>query len=100
MLVRESDFDGHAALRAADIGEGLVVLPGKLLRNPAAGPDAEARHGLQKPFKPLRIAIERAEEIAAGFHLILRLAGAEPVGERPPKAIQPRVAHFEDAADV
>jgi hypothetical protein len=35
-----------------------------------------------------------------GFHLVLRLPGAEPIGQRAPEPIEPCVTHFEDAADI
>jgi len=100
MLVRTGDFDRHSALGAADIHECAVLLPGKLLRDDLRGTYAETGHGLEKAFQPLRIGIQGAEEVPAGLHFVLRLTGAETFGQRIPESIEPRITHFEYAADI
>lgn len=48
----------------------------------------------------MRIAIEGAEKVPAGFYLVLRPAGVEPVSQRTPESIEPHITHFKNAAHV
>ena len=100
MLVRQRDLGCHAALRAADIHKRMVLFPGKFFRNDLRRSDAETGHGFEKTFEPLRIGIQGAEEVLAGLDLVLRLACAEAFRQRTPELIEPRITHFEYAANI
>src|SRR5204863_2065816 len=89
-----------AALRAAQVVERLVLLPRELLGDRSAGAEAEARHRLEEALQSFRIVVEDLEEIAALLGLVLRRAGLEALGERAPEAVEPRVAHLEEAAEI
>jgi hypothetical protein len=98
--MRERHLDRYAALRAPDIDERPPRRPGKLLGDGLRGAHADARHGLEELFEAGRVAVENREEVSSRLHLVLRPAGAQAVGERTPKRVQPRVRHLEHPADV
>src|SRR6478672_11744299 len=85
MFLQQRDLDRHTALRASDVHKGVVLLPGKFFGDGASGPYAEAGHGLQKSFEPLRVRVERAEEVFARLDLVLRLPGLQGFGQRTPE---------------
>ena len=98
--VRERDLDGQAALRAADVGEGLVVIPGKLPRDGARRAEAQSRHRAEEPFEPRGVCIERAEEVVAALDLVLRPPRPQRLGQRAPEGVETRVGHLQHAAHV
>ena len=62
---------------------------------------ADAGHRREELLQARRIGVERLEEArAAGLDLVLRLPGAQRLGEVPPERIEAVVRHLEDAADV
>jgi len=85
---------------APDIHKRAVSFPGKFLGDDPGGAEAEAGHCLEKPFQPLWVRIERPEKVLTGLRFILRVAGAQPIRQRAPEAVQTGVGHFQDAADV
>src|SRR5207237_613388 len=46
------------------------------------------------------VGVERVERVATGLGLVLRVAGAEGLGQRAPERVEAGVGHLEDAADV
>src|SRR5689334_12027460 len=100
MPVSSRNLHGDSTLSTTDIGKGSILLPRKFLRDHLPRTDAEAGHGSEKTFEPLSICIQCGKEIPSRLDLILRHAGAEPFGQRPPKAIESRVGHFQYAAHV
>src|SRR5579862_809410 len=76
VLIREGYLHGQIALRGADISEGLVLLPGNLLRDRAVGAVADARHGGQERLQPGGVRIERLEWRLNAFILGLILLPA------------------------
>ena len=98
--MRERDLDRHGALGAADVDDAAVILPGELGRDRLPGADADAGHRARELRQPLRVGVERREEVLAALGLVLRLAGAQALGQRPPEPVQPGVRHLQHAADV
>ena len=100
MLVGRRDFDRHGALGAADIDEGLVVAPGKFRGDRLSRRAAHPGHRFHERAQRLRVLRKRLEKAAAGFRLVLRLAGAKALGQRAPETVEPGVAHLQKAADI
>jgi len=100
MRVCDRDLYEQAALGAADVEHGLVVLEREPLCDPGGRACAQPGHRVQELAEPVRICVELAEEVAAGTSLVLGLAGTECVGQAGPERIQPGVRHLEQAANV
>jgi hypothetical protein len=100
MAVRQGHFHGHSALDRTDIHPGLIVCPRKLPGERLGGAPTEARHRLQKSCEPVRIGIQRCEEVLPAFGLILRLARTQRLGEPSPKRVQALVDHLQEAANI
>ena len=101
MAVRQGDLHGEAALGGADVDERPVLLPGELLRHRSCRAEADARHGLEEEAQARGVRVESGEEVAsAELGLVLRLAGAERLGEGAPEPVEPDVQHLEQAAHV
>jgi hypothetical protein len=78
-----------------------MLLPVELPRDRRGGGEAQAGHAGEELAQARGVAVERAEEVVAAVaDLVLRLAGAQALGQRAPERVQPRVAHLEDAAGV
>jgi len=58
-------------------------------------------HAVEEHLEPGRVGVNALEQAGGtGLDLVLRKAGMERLGERPPKAVQAGVRHLQDAADV
>lgn len=77
----ERELDEKAALGAADVEHRLVAGEGKLLGDRDRGARAQARHRVQELAQPLRVGVERGEEVAAGARLVLWFARAQRLGQ-------------------
>ena len=99
--VGQRDLRGEIALRRADVDEGPVVLPGKLPGDGHVGAVADAGHGGEELLQSRRVGVEGLEQPGpAALDLVLRLPGAERLGQVPPERIEAVVRHLEDAAHV
>ena len=95
------DGNREDAVGAADVAQGLVVGEVEFFGKHFTVGELEALHGVQEGFEHGRVAVKRFKDGSAGvFDFVLRLAGAEPFGQVAPEAVEPRVAHFKEAADV
>jgi hypothetical protein len=91
----------EVALRGADVGEGLVVLPGKHARDGHVGAATHAGHRGQELLETCGIGVEHLEEArAATLELVLRKARPKPFGQTAPEGIQPAVRHLEESANI
>src|SRR5581483_1648504 len=85
----------------ADVSDRLVASPVELLRERHEIAALESAHRLEERAEPGGIGVELLEHrLAAVLELVLRLAGLERGLEIAPEAIEPRVHHVGDAADV
>lgn len=62
---------------------------------------AYSTHRAEKPVQPSRIGIERCKGVLSStLSLVLQFTGAHGLCERSPEAIESRIRHLEDPADV
>ena len=66
----------------------------------AGGRQGQAGHGLHKTAQEIRRAVDRAEEVAPVFRLILRPTGAQCLGEPAPERVESGVEHIEIVANI
>ena len=101
MRVRQRDLDGQIALRGPDVDVGAVVLPREGARDRHVRPVTDGAHRGEELLQPRRIGVEFLEQTGPSrLDLVLRLSGAQRVGELGPERVQPGVRHLQDAADV
>ncbi len=74
--------------------------PRELLRDGAGRAEAEAGHGAEEPFEPLRLGVQSLEEVAAALDLVLRATRLQRLGQRTPEGVEARVRHLQHAAEV
>ena len=95
------DFDAEQAGRAADVAERLEFREIKLLRERLEVDAREAGHRAHELLQPGQVRVELLEHaLLAVLDLVLRLAGAQRLGQIVPELEEPRVEHDQDAADV
>src|SRR5262245_44216748 len=95
------DEDRELAGGAADVAQRLVAREVELLREGAEVARRDAAHGVHELLEALRVAVQLLEHPRAPMlDLVLRLPGAERLGEVPPEAVETRIRHLEEAADV
>ncbi len=99
--VGQGNLRGEIALRRADVDEGAVRRPRQLGRDGHVGAAAQAGHRLEELLQAGGVGVEAFEQaLHTVLDFVLRQAVLERLGEIAPEAIQARVGHFEDAADV
>jgi hypothetical protein len=95
-------FLGHEhrqlASCTADITEGLITREVELVGERLKIACGDSAHRIHELLEPLGPAVELGEHRRAGvFNLVLRLAGAEAVGEIAPESIKASVGHLKKA---
>ncbi len=65
-----------------------------------AGPALTPLIARKEFAQPLRLRVERREEVSSALGLVLHFAGPQGLGERPPKAVEPGIRHLEKPADI
>src|SRR5712692_799789 len=99
--MRQRNLHRDAALRSADVPKGLVSSPRESLGHDLGGTDAKSGHCLPKAAEPIWIAVEAFKRIPdSSLRFTLGLAGLQSFGKGTPEAVQSRVDHFEQAANV
>ena len=84
-----------------DVAKGFVPGEVELLGQGVEVAERDARHRVHELLESRRIAVELLEHRLPGvLDLVLGLAGLQRFGEIAPEAIEPRIGHLEDAADV
>src|SRR5262245_15757958 len=91
---------GYTALRRTDIDDAADPLPGEYPRQRIGNRGRHPSHCAQESFQPDRVGVEIAEQIATALSLVLRLSGAQSLGQRAPEPVKQCVEHLNDAADV
>ncbi len=100
MRMGEGELDRHRPGCGADVDDAADPGPGEAGGERMRRRQADAGHGVEEPGEALGAGIDRGEGIAAGLGLVLRLAGAQRLGQVPPEGIEPPVGHLQDAADI
>ena len=81
-----------------------ITLPWSCQGNLAAiawpAPTLMRAHRARELRQPRRVGVERLEEVPAALGLVLRVAGAQALGQRPPERVEAGVRHLQDATDV
>src|SRR6185436_2427102 len=78
MGMRQTKLNQQTSLSTTHVNHGLVIVPGKLLRNGPRSAHAQSGHGAEKKSQAIRITIDVFKQSgAAGLDLILRQAGAQ-----------------------
>ncbi len=95
VVVGQRNLDRQPTLRRPDVHEGLVPIPRELAHDRHRRSHADARHGLEEAFETARIGVKGSEKVLPPFRLVLRLAGAQCLGERTPEWVQSGVGHLE-----
>jgi hypothetical protein len=73
--VAQRELHWYASFGGADVDDGVIAIPGELLRDRPRGADAEAGHGVQELPEAALILVHR-EEVLACVGLVMRTAGA------------------------
>ena len=95
------DFDAKQAGRAADVAERLEFREIKFVRERLEVDAREAGHRAHELFQPGQVRVEFLEHaLLAVLDFVLRLAGAQRLGQVVPEFEEPRVEHDQNAADV
>src|SRR5215213_332278 len=101
MRVPRGEGGGELAGGPTDVAERGVSGEVELLGQDLKIPQGDALHRLHELLKASRVAVELVEHRLAGMlDLVLRLAALQSLGQVTPEAIQPRVCHLQDPADV
>jgi hypothetical protein len=61
---------------------------------------ADAAHCPEEAAQPLRLRIERGEEVRIMLGFVLHFPCLQGFGKRAPEAVEPGIGHFEDATDI
>ena len=93
-------LDRHAAFGSPDVDDRAVAVPGELVGDRHRRAHADAGHGMEELREALSVLVEGGEEVLANGRLVLGKAGAQRIGERAPKGVEPDVGHLQDAADI
>ena len=88
------DFNAQQAGRATDVAERLELRKIELRRERLEVNSRETGHRAHELFEPRQLGVELLEHsLLAVLDFVLRLAGAQGLGQVVPKLEQPRVEH-------